>query len=256
MCEKELRRRDAKSSPSPSILFHSLLSLPPPPNPASPLRHRSSFIKPPSQPASLRLSKILSTLAQRFPRTKFISIIGSQCIENYPDRNLPTLIVYRNGDVTAQIVGADGVLGKGEERGTFFSFFRLRTSTRRRLLSLSSSTKVQTDIFSLSSFPLSPVFFSALINPPLQISKPSSSQPKASSPPTFLSPLTPKGTTTPLATKEIRTMRSGEDRGTRRRLRFDMERLGRWLEGVRGDRAGSVMRTMISICDEMDLLET
>ncbi|KAL7412932.1 thioredoxin-like protein [Mrakia frigida] len=74
------------------------------------------FLYKDGQPASLRLSKILSTLAQRFPRTKFISIIGSQCIENYPDRNLPTLIIYRNGDVTAQIVGAEGVLGKGEER--------------------------------------------------------------------------------------------------------------------------------------------
>jgi hypothetical protein len=74
-----------------------------------------------SQPASIRLQRILSSLATKFPRTKFVSIIGNQCIENYPDHALPTLIIYRNGDVTNQIVGAGGILGKGEERGSFFT---------------------------------------------------------------------------------------------------------------------------------------
>lgn len=47
----------------------------------------------------------LQELAQQYSSTKFVSIIGNMCIENYPDRNLPTLILYRNGQVKKQIVG-------------------------------------------------------------------------------------------------------------------------------------------------------
>ncbi|CED82494.1 Conserved phosducin-like protein [Phaffia rhodozyma] len=68
------------------------------------------------EPVCERLSKVLQNLAPRYPRTKFISIIGNKCIENYPDRLLPTLIVYRKGEVTGQIVGGEGILGKGNER--------------------------------------------------------------------------------------------------------------------------------------------
>ncbi|KAF9994098.1 Phosducin-like protein 2 [Modicella reniformis] len=42
--------------------------------------------------------------------TKFVKIIGDQCIPNYPDRNLPTLLIYGDGDMKTQLVGA-GQLG-------------------------------------------------------------------------------------------------------------------------------------------------
>ncbi|KAF5959719.1 hypothetical protein HYC85_000928 [Camellia sinensis] len=37
--------------------------------------------------------------------TKFVKIISTDCIPNYPDCNLPTLLVYNNGAVKANYVG-------------------------------------------------------------------------------------------------------------------------------------------------------
>lgn len=48
-------------------------------------------------------------LAQKYPDTKFVSIVGDKCIPNLPDTRIPMIIIYRNGDVINQIVawGAD-----------------------------------------------------------------------------------------------------------------------------------------------------
>lgn len=51
------------------------------------------------------LMKCLEELARRYPATKFVKIISTDCIPNYPDRNLPTLLVYNNGAVKANYVG-------------------------------------------------------------------------------------------------------------------------------------------------------
>ncbi|KAG0052525.1 Phosducin-like protein 3 [Gryganskiella cystojenkinii] len=53
----------------------------------------------------------LATVAARNKATKFVKIIGDQCIPNYPDRNLPTLLIYGHGDVKAQLVGASQLGG-------------------------------------------------------------------------------------------------------------------------------------------------
>ncbi|KAG8746672.1 hypothetical protein FRC10_003976 [Ceratobasidium sp. 414] len=53
--------------------------------------------------ACTRLAGHLKTLATRYPSTKFVSIIGNKCIENYPDRHLPTLFFYRNGNPVSQV---------------------------------------------------------------------------------------------------------------------------------------------------------
>lgn len=37
--------------------------------------------------------------------TKFLQIQAQACIEGYPDRNVPTVFVYRDGAVAANIVG-------------------------------------------------------------------------------------------------------------------------------------------------------
>ncbi|XP_057536436.1 uncharacterized protein LOC130814333 [Amaranthus tricolor] len=47
----------------------------------------------------------LEELARRYPATKFVKIISTYCIPNYPDCNLPTLLVYNNGAVKANYVG-------------------------------------------------------------------------------------------------------------------------------------------------------
>ncbi|GAV64299.1 Phosducin domain-containing protein [Cephalotus follicularis] len=51
------------------------------------------------------LLQSLEELARRYPGTKFVKIISTDCIPNYPDRNLPTLLVYNNGAVKANFVG-------------------------------------------------------------------------------------------------------------------------------------------------------
>lgn len=38
------------------------------------------------------------------PRIKFVQIVSTRCIQDYPDANLPTLILYRNGAVQKQLL--------------------------------------------------------------------------------------------------------------------------------------------------------
>ncbi|KAE9612553.1 hypothetical protein Lal_00005899 [Lupinus albus] len=51
------------------------------------------------------LMQSIEELAVRYPATKFVKIISTDCIPNYPDRNLPTLLVYNNGAVKGNYVG-------------------------------------------------------------------------------------------------------------------------------------------------------
>ncbi|KAF9972608.1 hypothetical protein BGZ73_004233 [Actinomortierella ambigua] len=57
------------------------------------------------------MSAHLATVAARNRATKFVKIIGDQCIPNYPDRNLPTLLIYGHGDMKMQLVGASQLGG-------------------------------------------------------------------------------------------------------------------------------------------------
>lgn len=50
------------------------------------------------------LSSIWSSLASKFPELKFVEIVGSRAIENYPDSNCPTVIIYHKGDVLRQYI--------------------------------------------------------------------------------------------------------------------------------------------------------
>lgn len=51
----------------------------------------------------------IRTLAERYPRTKFVSIIGNKCIPDLPDARIPMILVYRKGEIKQQFVswGAD-----------------------------------------------------------------------------------------------------------------------------------------------------
>ncbi|KAI7852500.1 thioredoxin-like protein [Circinella umbellata] len=57
-------------------------------------------------PACKLMNQHLAQLAKEFKATKFVKIVSDQCIPNYPDRNVPTLLVYGEGDIKANIVGA------------------------------------------------------------------------------------------------------------------------------------------------------
>jgi hypothetical protein len=50
------------------------------------------------------LIEIWRELAQRFGDVKFCQMRADLCIEGYPDRNTPTVLVYREGDIKRQIV--------------------------------------------------------------------------------------------------------------------------------------------------------
>jgi len=62
------------------------------------------FLYKDGQPASERLFGYLRILSQRYPKTKFVSIVGDKCIPNCPDRNLPMMILYRYGGVIDTLV--------------------------------------------------------------------------------------------------------------------------------------------------------
>ena len=51
------------------------------------------------------LNEQLDVLAERFPGTKFLRIISTQCIPQYPDRNLPTVLVYKDTKCLQTLVG-------------------------------------------------------------------------------------------------------------------------------------------------------
>lgn len=53
-------------------------------------------------------SRVLSDLwrqaAKEYGDIKFCQMRASQAIENYPERNCPTILVYKNGDIVKQVV--------------------------------------------------------------------------------------------------------------------------------------------------------
>ncbi|CAK9869873.1 unnamed protein product [Sphagnum jensenii] len=56
-------------------------------------------------PECILLGQCLDELATKYPGTKFVKIVSTECIKNYPDFNLPTLLVYNNTNVKATLVG-------------------------------------------------------------------------------------------------------------------------------------------------------
>jgi len=61
------------------------------------------------------LSNILNNhfvnLAQKYKQVKFVRGVAKECVPNYPDKNLPTVFVYRNGMLAIQWIGG-GNFGK------------------------------------------------------------------------------------------------------------------------------------------------
>jgi hypothetical protein len=58
-----------------------------------------------SIPLCKLINEYLYNLARKFPATKFLKSVSSVCIPNYPDKNLPTLFIYYEGDMKKQFVG-------------------------------------------------------------------------------------------------------------------------------------------------------
>ena len=47
----------------------------------------------------------MQELAAQYKYVKFLTIPSTECIPNYPDENLPTLLVYHDGQCKRTIVG-------------------------------------------------------------------------------------------------------------------------------------------------------
>ena len=50
-------------------------------------------------------------LAKKFGDVKFCQIRGDLCIEGYPDRNTPTILAYKDGDIKRQIITLQEING-------------------------------------------------------------------------------------------------------------------------------------------------
>ena len=64
-----------------------------------------------AHPGCKLINALLERLAPKHKAVKFLKIVSTMCIENYPDKNLPTLLVYGHGDLKKQIIGMDALGG-------------------------------------------------------------------------------------------------------------------------------------------------
>uniref|UniRef100_A0A0P4WGB6 Phosducin domain-containing protein n=1 Tax=Scylla olivacea TaxID=85551 RepID=A0A0P4WGB6_SCYOL len=57
-------------------------------------------------PLCALINQHLPRLAAKFAKVKFIKAISTTCIPNFPDRNLPAIFVYFEGQMKKQFIGA------------------------------------------------------------------------------------------------------------------------------------------------------
>ncbi|XP_050738915.1 phosducin-like protein 3 isoform X2 [Eriocheir sinensis] len=57
-------------------------------------------------PLCALINQHLPRLAAKYPRVKFLKSISTTCIPNFPDRNLPAIFVYLEGQMKRQFIGA------------------------------------------------------------------------------------------------------------------------------------------------------
>ena len=50
------------------------------------------------------LTELWREMARKFGDIKFCEIRADMCIEGYPERNTPTILIYRDGDIKKQVV--------------------------------------------------------------------------------------------------------------------------------------------------------
>ena len=57
------------------------------------------------------VEEAITSLANSFPSIKFIKIRSTQAVENWPDRNLPTIFVYNEGELKHQMLTIKSIGG-------------------------------------------------------------------------------------------------------------------------------------------------
>ena len=63
-------------------------------------------------PESVAMSELLTGLAERQRSTKFVNIQSTECVENWPDDQVPCLFLYNEGKLQTQLIGLDHCGGK------------------------------------------------------------------------------------------------------------------------------------------------
>ncbi|GIY62681.1 phosducin-like protein 3 [Caerostris extrusa] len=61
----------------------------------------------PSVPLCTMINNYLYSLSKKFRDVKFLKSISDTCIENYPDKNLPTIFVYYEGQMKHKLIGPE-----------------------------------------------------------------------------------------------------------------------------------------------------
>nr|POE89954.1 phosducin-like protein 2 [Quercus suber] len=64
-----------------------------------------------TNPESQLMIELWRELARRFGDVKFCQMQANLCIEGYPDRNTPTVLVYKDGEIKKQIVTLQELAG-------------------------------------------------------------------------------------------------------------------------------------------------
>lgn len=63
-------------------------------------------------PLCALINQFMVNLATRFPETKFIKSIATTCIPNFPEKNLPSVFIYYEGQLQKQIIGSVELRGE------------------------------------------------------------------------------------------------------------------------------------------------
>ncbi|XP_054716210.1 phosducin-like protein 3 isoform X2 [Uloborus diversus] len=61
----------------------------------------------PVVPLCCMINNYLCTLSKKFPAVKFLRSLSDTCIQNYPDKNLPTIFIYYEGELKEKFIGAE-----------------------------------------------------------------------------------------------------------------------------------------------------
>jgi hypothetical protein len=82
-------------------------------------------------------------LATRFGDVKFCQIRADLCIEGYPDKNTPTVLIYKDGDIKKQLVTLRELGGvRTNTRGTFTVLFAALVGEGQNFMVVSDETSV------------------------------------------------------------------------------------------------------------------
>lgn len=58
------------------------------------------------------LTELWREMARKFGEVKFCEMRADMCIEGYPEKNTPTILVYRDGDIKQQVITLQGFGGE------------------------------------------------------------------------------------------------------------------------------------------------